>query len=174
MNDRGSLFPEGLAGGRQGEVASYLRRGVGHKLKAPPGSNIKHRDEIPSPLLLMRRESSRAVMEALDAYASGEEWGEAPATRPRRENVDGESDTASDTSGSAEVGNPQEQLPNLNSKSKIYESEEERLGEVVPRRARRWRTLNMGKKWDKAQALAEAKRKPLKANRPARVRPQQV
>lgn len=174
MDDRGSLFPEGLAGGRQGEVASYLRRGVGHKLKAPPGSNIKHRDEIPSPLLLMRRESSMAVMEALDAYASGKEWGEARAAPPIRETVDDEGDTASDPSGSAEVGNRQGQLPNLNSKNAIYESEEERLGAVVPRRARRWRTLNIGKKWDKAQALAEAKRKPLKANRPVRVRPQQV
>lgn len=181
MDERASLFPEGLAGARQGMVASYLRRGVGHKLQVPPGSSTEmvHRDDRPSPLLLMQRESSKAVINALDAFASGQDWGEASPTSQAAEVVDDGAATSSDSDETGDVPDDgelegQHGISQLASKNAVYEAESKRLGDQVPRRARRWRTLNVGKKWDKAQALAESKRKPLKPNRRVRIRPQQV
>lgn len=206
MDERDLHFPEGLAGDRQGEVASYLRRGTGNRLRDPTNT-LTHREDMPSPLLLMHRDSSRALVYVLDAYARGDTWGE-PWLGQQRGTVadllsdeDDEDPSVSglgDSGGSASTtgdGNDdgdnddwmdifsdeteeKGEFPRNDKKRAIlhakFEAELERLGDGVPRRARRWRFSAQGRPWQEAQHLSEAKRKPLQPNRRVRIQPQQV
>lgn len=170
LDEKDSLFPEGLAGDRQGEVAYVLNLGTGVKLVDPTNTFRPRDDASASSLIVMRREAADAVVVALDAFATGGAWGE---TWRGGRNDYSEDNRDNDKTSVTGNGNAKE-TDNITGSAitaakTAWEGEgangEEGDGEGGD---------DKRKLWKEAARLAEAKRKPLNDQRRVRIQPQQV
>lgn len=185
------MFPEGFAGGRQGEVAEVLNRGKGPKL-VDPTETYRRRDESSgSKLSVMRRKAAAKIMAAMDAFAAGSTWGGdgweegsdvSPPGEGSAERTSGERDDLNGrpgaTAGKNEgvdraVGQGEE-----GGEGEVQEAQEvESLaGEGEAQEAQEVESLARGRgpKWEEAASLAERGRRALPARRRVVVHPQQV
>lgn len=184
LEKRESLFPEGLAGNRQGELAYVLGRDTTERLEDSTNT-FRARDESSgSSLTVMRREATDAIIEAMEAFVAGGEWGETWL----------EHNQGSTTKDSTDVGNNESNDPSSENgtiqksgeRSTAAGEEVEAMNEGIDVSSMATSEKNMkkeirtasgtpyGPKWEEAAKLAELGRKPLATPRRVRVQPSQV
>lgn len=171
LDQKSSLFPEGLAGSGQGEIAYVDSINVGEKLEDPTNTFRARGPSTGSSLLVMRREAAEAIISAMDAFAAGKTWGEAEAGEAASKGTPDEPSAAS-TLGKGTAGGVD--------KGQVAGGEEEAATGAGGVRLEGedgdgdGRGGGKGPKWEEAARLAERGRKPLPSTRRVRVQPQQV